>query len=408
MSTLFLGISILVQGGKQYHRYIRINLVFPTIETYHHIVRCVHQIVESDFERLLECEKLTLVGAGVVTLTLARSSPYQVRMNVVTVASDIGCFLNVFRPIAPFLACIDEIDTHHAVLASVRVHVVTRNPYLAAILDATDKIADVLFLLLETLQLLHPVGNILFSKNVIPIVLMHLYLILDRGMVLQLRFLADADEPLDVEPITTEDGGIVRHGINLTARSRETYQYGELAFLGPFESPAVRTRSTSHEHLQFAERVVDIQQSDSLHLLRLESRQTPVSIVHMIHASPFVRTLEAAITNFLVAQLVDLCTIFRQDDDRHGKEEILHVRSLLQHERRKVVAEHPTLDILVLGRFLRLHVHVLLPCSVASEDIEQLVLRHHFIAPNHSDDFKRQLIVGAEIHILLTLMTRHR
>ena len=113
----------------------------------------------------------------------------------------------------------------------------------------------------------------------------------------------------------------------------------------------------------------------------------------MLDSALLVRSLETAIASLLMTELVDSGTVFGKDNDRHGKEEILHVRSLFQHERCQVIAEHPSLDIFVLGRFLRLIVHVLLPCPIASQHIEQLVLRHDFITANHLDYLKGQLVV---------------
>ena len=226
-------------------------------------------------------------------------------MDVVAVARHVGRLLDILAPVATLLAGIDGVDAHHPVLVAVRVNVVARNPHLAAVLDASDKVLDVLLLLLDSLLYLQRVADVLFLTDVVPEILVHLHLVLHAGVILQLRLFADAYQALDVEPVAPEDRRVVRHGIILQPRRRIPHQDGELALLGALKAFAVCTRGAPHQHLQVAQRVLLVQQHDALDVRLLCRALAPVGIEDVVDAPMLVGLLHAAVARLLVSHLHD-------------------------------------------------------------------------------------------------------
>ena len=267
MRGFCFGICILVQRCKQYHGDIGVHFLTPTIVLDYDVMRDVHQVVERNLQGLLERKQLTLVRSGVVALAFARSRTHQIGMDVVAVASDVTGFLNILAPVATFLACLDDIDTHHLDFASVRIDVVAGYPDLAGVLDAGNKLLDILLFLLHALHLLQRVGNPFFGTNITPVILVHFDLILHTGMVTELRFLALTNQSLDVVPVAPENAGIIWDGIILKSGCRKTHQDSELAFGCPNFCHTVPARFTPHQHHQVAQRVARIQQPDDFVVL---------------------------------------------------------------------------------------------------------------------------------------------
>ena len=64
--------------------------------------------------------------------------------------------------------------------------------------------------MVDTLLLLHPVGDALHLEDVVPKRVGNLDVVLDGRGVFELDFLGDANELLDVVPLALEQGGIIR------------------------------------------------------------------------------------------------------------------------------------------------------------------------------------------------------
>ena len=202
----------------------------------------IHQVMERYLESLLEREQFTFIRTGVVTLTLARRSAYQIRMYVVTVTGDIAGFLDILAPVASLLPGFDDIDSYHLHFPSVRIDVVTGNPYLPGVLDTGNEVLDILLFLFDAFQLLQRVRDMLFSTDVTPVILMYLDLVLYAGMIPELCLLAFSYQPFDVVPVSPENTGVIRYGIVLESRSRETYQNSEFPLTGSYSGLAITSR----------------------------------------------------------------------------------------------------------------------------------------------------------------------
>ena len=190
MRGFYFCIRILVKGSKQHHGNIRIYFLTPAIIFYHDVVRDIHQVMERYLESLLEREQFTFIRTGVVTLTLARRSAYQIRMDVVAVTGDIAGFLDILAPVASLLPGLDDIDSYHLHFPSIRINVITGNPYLPGVLDTGNEVLDILLFLFDAFQLLQRVRDMLFSTDVTPVILMYLDLVLYTGMIPELCLLA--------------------------------------------------------------------------------------------------------------------------------------------------------------------------------------------------------------------------
>ena len=134
------------------------------------------------FERLLQRKQLSLVAARVVHLTLARRGSDEVRMDAEGKAQSVGRLRHVVGPVATLLlvSIVERHDAHHAVLFAVRVDVVAADHRLTGILNARNKVDDVLLLLFFTLLSLRLVSNVFVVADIIPVVIVHLFLIIYR------------------------------------------------------------------------------------------------------------------------------------------------------------------------------------------------------------------------------------
>ena len=200
---------------------------------------------------------------------------------------------------------------------------------------------------------------------------MHLHLVFHAGMVAQLRFLAGADEFLDVKPITAEDGGVVRHRVILQPGCREAHQHGKLAVLGALLRQSVPARSPTHQHFKVPKRVFLVEQLNHLDVFRRQTELTPpVGVEHMVDAPPAVCLFKAAVARLFVAHLHNLLAVAAHDNHCHGKEEILHVGGLLQEKLRKRVLKHPSAHLCVGCRCAGLGVVVAQAVAVAGQHVE--------------------------------------
>ena len=364
--------------------------------------------MERYLESLLEREQFTFIRTGVVTLTLARRSAYQIRMDVVAVTGDIAGFLDILAPVASLLPGFDDIDSYHLHFPSVRIDVVTGNPYLPGVLDTGNEALDILLFLFDAFQLLQRVRDMLFSTDVTPVILMYLDLVLYTGMIPELCLLAFSYQPFDVIPVPPENAGVIRYGIVLESRSRETYQNSEFPLTGSYSGLAITSGFPSHQHHKFPHRVARVEQADHFIITCSQCRIAPVVRIDYMVDFTVLGFLETAVASLLMYKPVNLFPVLGQDDYRHTEEEILHVGSLLELKGRKTIPQHPSSDFRMPGRLLSIHVHVLQTGTVTGDDIKQLVLTHHLIHSNHLDNLKRQLVVCPEIDIRHAVPSRNR
>lgn len=119
--------------------------------------------------------KLSLVTTGVIGLRLTWHRADEVGVDMHGKVHHIDGFDNVRRPIATLLVCLDFVDDHIMLLYAIR--------YALNFEDIVQK----------------GVGN--------------LDVVFDGSRLSELRFLSDADELLDIEPLFFEKSCIVRYWI---------------------------------------------------------------------------------------------------------------------------------------------------------------------------------------------------
>ena len=90
---------------------------------------------------------------------------------------------------------------------------------------------------------------------------------------------------------------------------------------------------------------------------------------------------------------VDSFAVLGKNDDRHTEKEILHVCGLLELEQRQAVVNQPAFDFGMGCRLSGVYVHVLQSSTVTGDDVEQLILTHHFVDAYHLDDIKREALL---------------
>ena len=363
--------------------------------------------MERGFQCLLEGEQLAFVAARVVRLALAWCGSHEVGVDVVAIAGDVACLFDVLAPVAALLSCVEQVDTHHALFASVGVEVVACNPHLAGVLDAADEFGDILLFLLDSLHHFDRVSDMLIAAEVWPVVLMNLHLIAHGGVVAQLGFLAFADELLDVVPVATEDARVVGRRVVALARSGEAGHDGKFAFFGAHAFQAVGTGCQPQAHLEVAQGILFVEQQDFLHVILLESALPPVGVIDVLNLALAVGFLEPAVAGFLVHEAVDPVAVAAEDEHGDSEEEVLHVRGLLEREHGDGVVDHPAADVLVGGGATGVDVHQLGACPVAGEHVEELVLCHHLVGAYHVDNLVGQFVIVTPCDILAARMAGH-
>ena len=98
-------------------------------------------------------------------------------------------------------------------LLTVGRNIERRKEHLATVLHASEEVDDVVLLLTDTLLLLYAIRDALDLEDVIPEGVGNLDVVFDGRRVAELRFLSDADELLDIEPLSFEESCVVRYGI---------------------------------------------------------------------------------------------------------------------------------------------------------------------------------------------------
>lgn len=120
---------------------------------------------------------------------------------------------DVCRPVASLLVRLDLVNDHIMLLLTVGRNIERRKEHLATVLHASEEVDDVVLLLTDTLLLLDTVSNTLDFEDVVPERICNLDVVLYGSRVSEFRFLSDADELLDIEPLSFEESCVVRYGI---------------------------------------------------------------------------------------------------------------------------------------------------------------------------------------------------
>ena len=119
-------------------------------------------------------------------------------------AHHVDGFDNVRSPVATLLVRLDFVNDHVMLLLTVGRNIERREEYLSAVLHASEEVDDVVLLLVDTLLLLDTVSNALDLEDVVPKRVGNLDVVFYGCRVSELRFLSDANELLDVEPLSFE------------------------------------------------------------------------------------------------------------------------------------------------------------------------------------------------------------
>ena len=364
------------------------------------------KVVERALQGLLHCKQFSLVASAVVVLAFAGHSADKVGVCVVGVAEGIGCHVDVVGIVASFLAAFDIVHSDVAYLVPGRVDIIAGNPSLAGVVHTRHKVADVLFLFLDSCFDLNGVCDALLGNNLLPVAALNFYLVLDGGVVSDFRHFGSRNQALLKIRPASEHGGEVGCRVVLTADGRESEENGELALGGTLARHTVRTRFASHPDGEVSEGVGLGEQGDAFNVRSGGCPVLPICIIHILD-SPFLVSLgESAEARVLVGESVDARTVAGENHDAHREEKVLHVGRLFQEERGERVAAGEAQRVRMF-RLLAVRTEEAKPCAVTSEHIKELILRGDFVAADEFADSIRQLVVRAPRHIEFVRATRH-
>ena len=198
-----LRVLIFIERGELDEWAVRLDCC-PLVKADDQSVNGKEKVVVRLLQSLCDGVKLSLVAAGVIGLRLARHRAYEVRVYTHGKAHHVDGFDNVRRPVATLLVRLDLVDYHVMLLLAVGRNIERRKKYLSAVLHASEEVDDVVLLLVNTLLLLDTVSNALDLEDVVPKRVGNLDVVLYGSRVSELRFLSDANELLDVEPLSFE------------------------------------------------------------------------------------------------------------------------------------------------------------------------------------------------------------
>ena len=180
------------------------------------------------------------------------------------------------------------MDSDVAYLVPGRVDIVTGNPSLAGVVDASHEVSDVLLLLLDSRLNLDGVCDTFLGDYLLPVTALNFHLILDRRVVAYLGDFGSRDEPLLKVRATSEHGCEVGCRVVLAAHGREAEENGKLALRRALARLTVRTRFASHPDGEVAEGVGLGEQGDALNVGRGWRTVLPISIVHILDSPSLV------------------------------------------------------------------------------------------------------------------------
>ena len=136
-------------------------------------------------------------------------------------------------------------------------------------------------------------------------------MVLDGSRVSELRFLSDANELLDVEPLSFEKSCVVRYWIIRIVGRRNTADDSELLdFLSPV--------------LKVGEWRLGIEKFDAFNVLRTD-RITPVGIENIRYHARLVGRSKADIARLFADDADDATGILIEDDHADAESEVLEV-----------------------------------------------------------------------------------
>ena len=323
-------------------------------------------------------------------------------------AQRIGSLLHIVAPVAALLllAVADGADAHHAALLAVGVNIIATDQSLSCVLHATDEVDDVLLLPLFSHLALQWVFNLLVVADVVPIVLVHLYLYAWCGGVLDHEPLADADEPVDVEPRILEGTCPIGGGVIVAPGRWHARKDGELALSGGLAPQScVGVWRSPHAHLKVAKWVVEVEHGYDLDVILVEASHAEVAKEYMLNLSRLGGwcVLEATVRRVLVAHLHDTAAVSGEDDASDGEEEELHAGALLKETFRERVVQAEVAYILVVGVFVILTGYEAQSSPVTRHDVEVLALCRDHVAEENFLDAVWKHIVGTERYIMISL-----
>ena len=314
INRFLLSILILIECRQLDDRHVDSKLLIPPVIMHDHVVRHLHDIMESLLKRLLQREQLAFVRTRVIHLALAGRGTNHIRMDTHGEAQGVACFLHVVAPVATlFLIAVNQVvDTHHTLFLTLRRSVVRCHPGLTRILWLRAELSDPLAFQFDTFRPFRLISDILLLADVIPIRAVHLHLDTGSTGILDHEPFTDADQAIDIIPGVPIDRRKVRHRIIAIARCREEAEDGKLTL-----------RALTHTILQITQRVDFIQQRDSLDGLRTTLAE--VAHQHVFDTTKAVAFRETAVAGVTHADLHDLRVIAAQVDHHDREVVILHV-----------------------------------------------------------------------------------
>ena len=305
-----LGILVLVERGELDKGAVGADRC-PVVEADDESVDVEEEVVVRLLESLCDGVQLTLVAAAVVGLRLARHRANEVGVNAHGEAHHIYGFYDVRSPVAALLVRLNLVYNHVMLLLAVGRHIERGEEHLAAVLHASEEVDDVVLLLVDTLLLLDAVSDTLHLEDVVPEGVGDLDVVLDGSRVFEFRLLCDADELLDVVPLSLEECGVVRDWVVGAVGRGDAADNGKLLyFLGSC--------------LEVGKRRLGVEEFDALHLGGAD-RVAPVGIEDVGDVARPVRRGEADVARFLADDAHYLVATFVEDNNADGKAEVLEV-----------------------------------------------------------------------------------
>ena len=246
-------------------------------------------------------------------------------------AHHVDGFDNVRCPVATLLIRLDFVDDHVVLLLTVGRNIERRKEHLSTVLHASKEIDDVVLLLVDTLLLLDTVSYALDFEDVVPKRVGNLDVVLYGSRVSELRFLSDADELLDVEPLSFEKSCVVWYWVICIVGCRNTADDSELLdFL--------------HSVLKVGEWRLRIKKFDTLDVLRTD-RITPVGIEDVRYHTRLVGRSKADIARLFADDADNATGILIEDDHADAKAEVLEVLAHAEEVTCEVVVQDKVADL---------------------------------------------------------------
>ena len=210
-------------------------------------------------------------------------------------------------------------------------------------------------------------------------------MVLYGSRVSELRFLSDADELLDVEPLAFEKSCVVRYWIIRIVGRRNTTDNSELLdFL-----PSV---------LKVGEWRLWIEKFDALNVLGTD-RITPVGIEDVRYHARLVGRSKADIARLFADDADNATGILIEDDHADAKSEVLEVLAHAEEVTCEVVVQHEVINLRLdlCGGKPRV---IDKSAAIADFGIEHLASAHRLVRLDEVNDIVRHLVVTSPWDVL--------